>query len=154
MEKFERSRQMKKLTYLLAALLIVFLLIQLIPVNRDNPEFDVEYELEAPVEVKEIIVNSCFDCHSSQTDWPWYSYVAPVSWFVTNHVNEGRQKINFSEWLKQPEEKRQKIKDEMIEEILEGEMPLPIYLVMHPVSELSQQQKQAVKKWTAGIKID
>ncbi len=138
---------MKKLNYVLAALIILFFLIQLIPVNRVNPEFDVEFELEAPVKVKEIIVNSCFDCHSNQTDWPWYSYVAPVSWFVVNHVNEGREHINFSEWLLQIEEKREKIKEEMIEEIEEGEMPLPGYLMMHSVAELTDDQLLVLKTW-------
>ena len=138
---------MKKLTYILAALIIVFFLIQLVSVNRDNPEFDVEFELEARVEVKEIIVNSCFDCHSNQTDWPWYSYVAPTSWLTVNHVNEGREHINFSEWLLQPAEKRQKIKEEMIEEIEEGEMPLPGYVILHPVAELTDDQLLILKTW-------
>ncbi len=111
---------MKKLNYVLAALIILFFLIQLIPVNRVNPEFDVEYDFEAPLDVKEIVVNSCYDCHSNQTNWPWYSYVAPTSWLLVYHVNEGREEINFSEWLLQPAEKRQKIKEEMIEEIEEG----------------------------------
>ena len=105
---------MKKFIYILATLIVIFFLIQLIPVCRDNPEFDVEYDFEAPMEVKEIVVNSCYDCHSNQTDWPWYSYVAPMSWLVTNHVNEGRQQFNFSEWLIYPEERRLKIKEEMI----------------------------------------
>ena len=138
---------MKKLTYVLAALLILFCLIQIIPVNRENPEFDVEYDFDAPVEVKEIVVNSCYDCHSNQTDWPWYSYVAPTSWFTVGHVNDAREKMNFSEWLLQPDEKRQKIKEEMIEEIEEGNMPLPLYLIMHPVAELTDEQLLVLKTW-------
>ena len=138
---------MKKLTYVLAALLILFCLIQIIPVNRENPEFDVEYDFDAPVEVKEIVVNSCYDCHSNQTDWPWYSYVAPTSWFTLGHVNDAREKMNFSEWLLQPDEKRQKIKEEMIEEIEEGNMPLPLYLIMHPVAELTDEQLLVLKTW-------
>ena len=138
---------MKKLTYVLAALLILFCLIQIIPVNRENPEFDVEYDFDAPVEVKEIVVNSCYDCHSNQTDWPWYNYVATTSWFTLGHVNDAREKMNFSEWLLQPDEKRQKIKEEMIEEIEEGNMPLPPYLIMHPVAELTDEQLLVLKTW-------
>jgi len=138
---------MKKFTYILAALIVIFFLIQLIPVCRDNPEFDVEYDFEAPVEVREIVVNSCYDCHSNQTNWPWYSYVAPMSWLVTSHVNEGRQKFNFSEWLKYPEEKRQKIKEEMMEEIEEGDMPLPGYVNMHDNTEITDEKLLILKTW-------
>ena len=138
---------MKKLTYVLAALLILFFLIQLIPVNRVNPEFDVVYDFNAPDSVREIVVNSCYDCHSNQTDWPWYSYVAPASWFTVGHVNDARKKINFSEWLLQPEEKRQKIKEEMIEEIEDGEMPLPPYLITHSNAEITDEKLQILKSW-------
>lgn len=138
---------MKKLSTILAALLIIFVLIQLIPVTRDNPEFDVEYDFNAPIEVKEIVVNSCFDCHSNQTNWPWYSYVAPTSWITVNHVNDGRDHINFSEWLKYPQENRQKIKSEMIEEIEEGNMPLPPYLITHSNAELDDDKLLILKTW-------
>jgi hypothetical protein len=148
------EKLMKKLTYTLAAILIVFLLVQLIPVNRENPEFDVEYDFDAPDNVKEIVVNSCYDCHSNQTDWPFYSMVAPVSWFVVSDVNDARKKVNFSEWLLQPEEKQQKIKEEMIEEIEDGEMPLPKYLIMHPLAELSDEQMQVLKDWATTTKTD
>ena len=138
---------MKKLTTILVALLILFVLIQLITVNRNNPEFDVEFDFDAPVEIREIVVNSCFDCHSNQTDWPWYSYVAPMSWLVTSHVNDGRQQFNFSEWLKYPEEKQQKIKAEMIEEIEEGDMPLPGYLMLHSNAEITDEKLLVLKSW-------
>ncbi len=138
---------MKKLTTILAALLILFCLIQIIPVNRVNPEFDVKYDFEAPMEVKEIVVNSCYDCHSNQTDWPWYSYVAPASWLVVYHVEEGREELNFSEWLKQPAEKRQEIKKEVIEEIEEGKMPLSGYVKMHPTTEITDEKLQILKSW-------
>ena len=131
---------MKKLNYTLAVFIVIFFLIQLIPVCRENPEFDVEYDFDAPVEVREIVVNSCFDCHSNQTDWPWYSYVAPMSWLISSHVNEGRQQFNFSEWLKCPEEKQQKIKAEMIEEIEEGDMPLPGYIILHSNTEITEEK--------------
>ncbi len=138
---------MKKPAYILGSLLILFFVIQLIPVNKDNPSFDVEYDFEAPVEVKEIIVNSCFDCHSNQTNWPWYSNVAPVSWLVVNHVNEGREHLNFSQWLKKSAKKREKIKEEMIEEIEEGEMPTPGYVMMHPSSDLTDEKLLILKTW-------
>lgn len=145
---------MKKLTYTLAAILIVFFLIQLIPVDRDNPDFDVVYDFDAPQEVKEIVVNSCYDCHSNQTNWPWYSYVAPTSWFTVGHVNDARKKINFSEWLLQDVEKRQNIKEEMIEEIEEGEMPLPPYLITHSNAEVTAEKLEILKNWVTTVQTD
>ena len=138
---------MKMLNYILGAFIVILFLIQLIPVNRENPEFDVKYDFDAPVEVREIVVNSCFDCHSNQTDWPWYSYVAPMSWLITSHVNEGREQFNFSEWLKYPEEKQQKIKAEMIEEIEEGDMPLPGYTMLHSNTEITDEKLIVLKAW-------
>lgn len=148
-----RELHMKKLTTILAAIIIIFCLIQLIPVNRDNPEFDVKYDFVAPAEVKEIVVNSCYDCHSNQTDWPWYSYVAPTSWFTISHVNDGRGHFNLSEWLKYTNEEKFKIKNEMIEEIEEGNMPLPPYLIMHSNAEISDEKLQILKTW-ASAKTD
>lgn len=139
---------MKKLNYILALLLIVIVVIQFIPVDRTNPEFDVKYDFDAPANVKEIVVNSCYDCHSNQTKWVWYSYVAPMSWLVTDHVKDGRKHINFSEWLKKPEEKRQKIKEEMIEEIEAGNMPLPGYVMLHSTVEITDEKLQILKAWT------
>jgi len=138
---------MKKFSYMLAAIIVVLFLIQLIPVERNNPEFDIQYSFEASTPVKEIIVNSCFDCHSNQTKWPWYSYVAPTSWLVTGHVNEGREHLNFSKWFMYPKEKLQGIKEKIIEEIEEGKMPLPGYVNMHDISEITDEKLLILKQW-------
>jgi len=85
---------------------------------------------------------SCRDCHSNETVYPWYSYVAPVGWFIANDTHEGRDVLNISEdsrveW------------DEMVEVIEEGEMPLPIYITMHPEANLSDAQRETL---IAGIR--
>ena len=81
---------------LLWVLIAVVIIIQFIPVDRSHPP--ARSEIEAPPEVMEILRTACYDCHSYETDWPWYGYVAPVSWLLARHVKKGRADLNFSEW--------------------------------------------------------
>lgn len=135
----------KILKYLLIAFAIIFLVIQFIPVNRSNPP--VTGEIDSPLEVKKILQKSCFDCHSNKTNWPFYSYVAPVSWLVVKDVNEGREELNFSEWNKYNNKKQMKKIKKTYEEIAEREMPMKIYLITHPGAELTENEKQIIKDW-------
>ena len=90
---------MKKVVVLLSVCVAIFLLIQLIPYGRDhtNPAVVAEPAWDLP-ETRALAVRACFDCHSNETIWPWYSNVAPISWLVQRDVDEGREKLNFSEW--------------------------------------------------------
>ena len=114
--------------------------IQLVPYGRPtaNPPVRVEPRWNAP-ETRELAVRACFDCHSNQTHYPWYSYVAPVSWLVQKDVVEGRAKLNFSEW-----DLPQREAHESAEEVQKGEMPPAIYLPTHPEARLSDAEKQAL----------
>ena len=135
----------KYIIFGIAALLVV---IQLIPVDRNNPPVTPALELQAPDEVMAVFKVSCYDCHSNQTKWPFYSYVAPVSWLVAHDVEEGRDELNFSEWQTLSEKRKQKKIEEIFEETSEDEMPLPIYLFMHSDAKLSDRQKEIIKKWS------
>ena len=140
---------MKQRTKLiLISILSLFVIIQLFPVERENPSTEVDMEIGAPPEVKMILKNSCYDCHSNQTHWPFYSYIAPISWLVAHDVEDGRKDLNFSEWNKYPAEKIEKLKSEIQVEVLEDEMPLGIYTLIHPSAKLSEDQKNILKKWT------
>ncbi len=123
----------------------LFLLIQLYPVNRDNPP--VTEEIQVPDNIKAIFERSCYDCHSNKTKWPWYSYVAPVSWLVAGHVEDGRKNLNFTEWDKYDAKKRANKLEEILDEIEEGEMPLPGYLRLHPEAVLSGEDIDAIANW-------
>jgi len=136
-----------KRSFILISLVAIFVLIQLIPVERKNPPINNELNLKAPPEIITILEESCFDCHSNQTNWPFYSYIAPVSWLVAHDVEEGRGHLNFSEWNQLPIEKMQKIKEELIEEISQDKMPLPIYLITHSGAKLTDEQKMKLKVW-------
>ena len=85
---------------------VIIVAIQFIPVDRSNPP--VTQEINAPPNVMTILKTSCYDCHSNETNWPWYSYVAPVSFLVASDVQNGRKRVNFSEWDKYDEKKREK----------------------------------------------
>lgn len=138
----------KKTRLWLILFIAVFVLIQLIPVDRSNPDVSQEFDLKAPKNVKVILKNSCYDCHSNETKWPFYSYIAPVSWLVSGDVAEGRRHINFSIWEQYPMERQHNKKAAMWEEVSEGKMPLPSYVFMHGESELNDQQKLILKEWS------
>jgi hypothetical protein len=111
----------------------VFVLMQLVPYGRDhtNPPARVEPAWPSPA-VRALAVRACFDCHSNQTVWPWYSHVAPISWLVQRDTDEGRSKLNFSE-SNRPQRKA----DEAADEVREGGMPLWFYKIPHPSAGLS-----------------
>ncbi len=123
--------------------------IQLYPVDRSNPP--VRSAISVPAAVDSVLRAACYDCHSYETDWPWYSYIAPVSWFVANHVHEAREELNFSDWAALSQEDAAELLEEISEEVEEGEMPLRSYRVVHPAARLSAEQRAAISRWaTAG----
>ena len=131
------------------ALAILIVAIQLVPVGRTNPA--VTAPLRAPEPVASILRRSCYDCHSNETRWPWYAYVAPVSWLVAYDVEEGREHLNFSEWGGYSEGKRESRAGQMLEEIEEGHMPLPNYVRMHAEARLSPEDVAALRAWADGL---
>lgn len=131
---------------ILAVLIIAVVGIQFVPVERTNPQ--VTGEVEAPAEVMDILRRSCYDCHSNETVWPWYSRVAPLSWKVVDDVDEGREEMNFSAWSGYSEKKKAKKIHEIWEEVSEGEMPPWYYTPLHPEAELSAADKETLHNWT------
>lgn len=114
--------------------------IQLVPYGRDhsNPPVTAEPQWDSAA-TRDLAKRACFDCHSNETVWPWYSHVAPVSWLLQRDVDDGRSKLNFSEW-----DKPQKEADEAAKEVREGEMPPWFYLPTHPEARLTDAEKQAL----------
>jgi Haem-binding domain len=121
-------------------LLVAAVLIQFIPYGHDhtNPPTTKEPAWDSPA-TKELMQRACFDCHSNQTGWRWYSYVAPSSWLVENDVNDGRTHLNFSEW-----DKPQKHANDIAGMVKSGDMPLWFYLPLHPIAKLSDAEKRAL----------
>ena len=117
-----------------------FLLLQLIPYGRNhvNPPVTNEPNWDNP-QIKVLAERACYDCHSNETVWPWYSHIAPISWLVQYDVEEGRSHLNFSEWGYGRGEGEEG--EAMAEVILEGEMPPANYLITHPEARLSGAEK-------------
>jgi cytochrome c551/c552 len=126
----------------------VLVVLSLVPLDRTNPP--VTGDIQAPTEVKAILQRSCYDCHSNETRWPWYAYVAPINFLVKRDVSQGRKHLNFSEWGSYQPERKAKKQRECGEEVAEGEMPPAIYLPMHPEAKLSDADRQVLTAWANG----
>lgn len=141
----------KQVRILLVGLAGIFVIIQFIPSGRpeNNPVQgkDIASQMEVGSEVHSILKNACFDCHSQNTRFPWYSYVAPVSWLISRDVNQAREHLDFSNWGDLSLRDRIKIFDHISEEVSEEEMPLKIYILMHPPANLSSDDRDIIVRW-------
>ena len=129
----------------------LLILIQFIPNELPKVTLENEDDLlsnnEFPIEIESQIKASCYDCHSNETIYPWYSYVAPISFLVKRDTEVGRKELNFSNWESLDRKKKAKHLTDLIEEIEEGEMPFPPYLITHSDAKLSEETKQALMDW-------
>lgn len=125
--------------------------IQLIPVDRSNPpviQSDSIYVKDSiPLPVRSVFHRSCSDCHSNETKWPWYSYVAPVSWFVAHHVHKARGYINFSEWGALSPQKREQSLEAICEQLTNSEMPDHTYLFVHRNARVTPEESAVICQW-------
>lgn len=138
---------LKNWRLIIIVLVIIILIIQFIPVEKSNPP--TVGEVSVPPEVKNILQRSCYDCHSHQTVWPWYSRVAPISWMIAHDVKEGREHLNFSAWSNYNQRQLLKLYEEIQEVIEKNEMPLKSYLWLHPAARLTDEDKRMLKSWVS-----
>jgi hypothetical protein len=141
----KEERNVKILKWLAVGIGVLFILIQFVPASRSNPK--VTGEIRAPAPVMSVLRRSCYDCHSSETRWPWYSRVAPVSWTVAHDVNKGRAGLNFSAWDSVDSSAQSYLKGAIAGQVNAGEMPLPIYVWMHPKARLSPEDIRTLQDW-------
>jgi hypothetical protein len=135
---------MKVKKWIFSGLLVVFALIQFVPYGRDhaNPPVLGEPNWDS-TGTRDLAKRACFNCHSNETVWPWYSRFAPVSWLVQSDVDEGRHHLNFSDWGRG----REGEEPEDISQVLkEGEMPPWFYLPLHPEARLSPTEKEDLRR--------
>jgi hypothetical protein len=151
-----KSRLLKITKWVLLVGACLLLLAQLKRPAKTNPASDPSLALAAHVQldpkVAAILDRSCNDCHSNKTRWPWYSNVAPVSWFVIGHVDEARHDLNFSEWGKYRLEDQKAQLGQMCELITEGWMPLSSYTPLHPSAKLSDEDKKVICDWASAAR--
>ncbi|SFS77398.1 heme-binding domain-containing protein [Lutibacter maritimus] len=143
---------MKKI---LLAILAVVVLIQFIRPEKNNSQNysnDISKVVDVPTEVQEILKTSCNDCHSNNTVYPWYSEIAPISWYLASHVNEGKEHLNFSEWTVYNENQKSHIIKDIEEELEEQKMPLKSYLIIHKDAKMTEDQYNTLLNWVKTIK--
>jgi hypothetical protein len=125
--------------------LVLILAIQFIPVETANPP--IEGDIPTSPAVKAVLRRACYDCHSHETVWPWYSRIAPVSWLLVYDVREGRAELNFSTWDRYTTQQQVKKLRESWQEVSEGEMPPWYYLPAHRDARLSGEDRALLELW-------
>jgi hypothetical protein len=140
-----------KLPYILTGLAVIFLILQVFRIDKTKPQPNTEADYitiaQPPAEITSLIKSSCYDCHSNETKYPWYSNIAPVSWILQSHIKEGRAHLNFSEWGNYQPGKQGNKQDECKEMLAEEEMPLLSYKLMHSSANFTEEQKTMLVKW-------
>lgn len=127
---------------LVAALLVVFVAIQFVPVQRTNPPVVTRLAWDS-AQTQNLAQRACMDCHSNETQWPWYAHVAPASWLISADVERGRRELNLSE-LSTDTNRLSRVAQRVQRAIESGKMPLAQYLVMHPDAQLTAEEKQTL----------
>ena len=142
---------MKAVKIIIAALVLMFIAVQFIPSgipsNKPEDEKSIANDSLITGPVLEQLRRSCFDCHSNQVDLPWYSKLAPSSWVLAGHINEGKSHLNFSEWEEYSNREKIGLLDDIREEVSSGEMPLKSYLLIHRDAKPGPAEIEAILKW-------
>lgn len=135
--------------------IIILLLIQVIQPIKNKADglgdADISKAVAIPDEVHRIFVNKCYDCHSNNTRYPWYFHIQPIGWWLAAHVHEGKEELNFSEFKNYSGEDVDHKFEDLEEVVQEGAMPLKAYVMLHPDSELSQSDKDAILGWLSEV---
>jgi hypothetical protein len=137
---------------------IVLLFIQLIKIDTENPpvnkEIDYNVVTHTTPEIKKILKKSCYDCHSNEVKYPWYSNIAPISWFIKEHVNQGKEYVNFSEYGKYNIYQKEHINSALYRVIENKYMPLKSYLWVHKEAVLSEQENTILIHWFESLRSE
>jgi len=147
---------MKAFKKVLILLLIVFVGIQFVPTNRNQSteilDTDFSKTFEVPQDVQQLLETSCYDCHSNNTNYPWYNKIQPVSWFLEHHIEEGKEELNFSDFGSYSGRKQKSKLKSVISQIEDNKMPMPSYTVMHADAKLSEADKKLLINWVTNLR--
>lgn len=142
-QKTRKKRKVGRLIFL--TLLLIFLIIQFIPVDRTTPDYDQSGDFLVMHDVPEDVTNTlklaCYDCHSYETQYPWYSYIAPVSWWLQDHIDQARDDLNFSLWSNFNAVEMSELYEEIAREVEKENMPLKSYTRVHSDARLTEEQR-------------
>ena len=149
---------MKIVKKIAIVLLVVLVGMQFYRPDKNRAEGDYvaafEAETQPSVEVKQILKTTCYDCHSANTEYPWYNNIAPVSYWLADHIEDGKKHLNFSDWENYETKKKDHKLEEVIEEVKEGKMPLNEYTWTHADANLSEEQISALVTWADGARAN
>jgi hypothetical protein len=147
---------MKFLRWAAVSLTVLFIALQFVRPAKTNPLVDhsraLHNQTEMNTEVATVLQRACYDCHSNDTRWPWYSNVAPVSWFVIDHVNHGRRHLNFSNWASYDKQEKMAHLQEIGDTVKLNQMPMSSYTVIHADARLSDEDKKLLGEWVKAEK--
>ncbi|MDG2432001.1 heme-binding domain-containing protein [Flavobacterium sp.] len=147
---------MKILKIILLILLIVFVGIQFIPTKRNQndvvPNTDFMLVNKVPKDIKNNLQVSCYDCHSNNTQYPWYSKIQPGAWFMENHIKDGKTELNFSEWDSLSNRRKKSKLKSIISQIEDNKMPLSSYTLIHRNAIFSEAEKQRITTYLTELK--
>ena len=137
---------------ILTLLFIAAVVIQFFPPDKNQNANATSYNnirrtMPVPDSVEAIFQKSCYDCHSNNTDYPWYAEVQPISWWINHHVNEGKEEVNFDEFAAYSVRRRHRKLEEIIDQVKKDEMPLGSYTLIHNNTKLSSSEKQVITAW-------
>jgi len=147
---------MNKSKKIVVALAIVLIGIQFIPTSKNqtkkNPKTDFLVDFKASEEVTAIFKTSCYDCHSNNTYYPWYSKIQPMRFMMDNHVKNGKKDLNFNEFNKYSKRRQKSKLKSIISQLKDNEMPLKSYTIVHKEAKLSASEKVLIIDWIQKIK--
>ncbi len=133
-------------------LVVILIVLQFFQPDRDqtpvDPELDLLTVASPPDQIADLIRNACYDCHSNQTDYPWYDKISPVSWYLHQHIKKGREELNFSEYGSLEQASKIRLLDEFYEVLEDGDMPLRSYTLIHREARLSAEEIDELCSWS------
>lgn len=143
---------MKKILWIIVVILFVgFVVAQFFQPEKNSAEITADHILRQetiPENVQVILKNACLDCHSNTTDYLWFHHIAPVSWMINDHIVNGKDELNLSEWGQSDVFSKMDMLDEMCEEVEDGNMPLKSYRTIHTKARLSEEEKKILCDWS------
>lgn len=143
---------------ILAGLFLILIILQFFGPDTSSPAADPSKDFisntQPPEQVNDILKSACYDCHSYQTKYPWYSRIEPVSWWLQDHINEGRDEFNMSLWTDYSTSRADHKLEEAIELVEEEEMPLPSYTWVHGDARLTSEQRKALTNWFTSLRTE
>lgn len=136
---------------IILAVVAILVVMQFFRIDKTNPTADPAKDFitaeNPPAEMASLLKDACYDCHSYHTKYPWYTNIAPVSWWIKGHIDHGVEHLNFSTWTDYDADKRSHKLEEIAEEVEEKHMPLKSYTWLHPEAKMTDEQRTAMEEW-------